>query len=184
MAALAGTEAGWNQALDRLLAHADSRFGAAASFTFPSDHEYTMVRAFEAPRELVFEAMTHPQHVRNWWPPERIGLDICEIDLRVGGGWRYVMDMPDGSTIEFFGEFKEVEPPVRLVYTEIFAPYPDTPSLVTTLYDEIEGRTIVTCTVSFPSPEVLQMVLQTGMQEGANASYDRLAALLATRSTA
>ena len=93
----------------------------------PSDTEIRMTRLFDAPRQLVFEAMTKPEHVRKWWGCISDGhrVTVCEIDLRVGGKWRFVHAGPEGEYPAFYGEYKEIDAPGRLVYTEIFEPYPD-----------------------------------------------------------
>ena len=152
---------------------------AANSHTFkvttPSDREITLTRLFDAPRELVFEAMTKPEHVSKWWGilDDGYSLPICEIDLRVGGKWRFVGKTPKGE-IEFYGEYQEINPPERLVFTEIFAPFPDAPSLVTAVYTEENGKTRMSVTALYPSKEVRDMVIQSGMERGAAIGYDHL----------
>jgi len=143
--------------------------------TTPSDREITLTRLFDAPRHLVFEAMTKPEHVRRWWGnlDERYGLTVCDIDLRPGGAWRWVGRGPKGE-FAFRGVYREIAPPDRLVFTEIFEPFPDGESLVTTVFTEENGKTRLTVTASYPSLEVREMVLKTGMEKGAAISYDRL----------
>jgi uncharacterized protein YndB with AHSA1/START domain len=148
--------------------------------TTPSEVEIRMTRLFDAPRQLVFEAMTRPEHVKQWWG--RLGdgysVPVCEIDLRVGGAWRFVNRHPKGEAV-FYGEYREIAPPGRLVFTEIFEPFPDTVSVVTTEFTEEAGKTRMTATVRYPSLEVRDMVLGTGMAGGAGVSYDRLEDLVA-----
>jgi uncharacterized protein YndB with AHSA1/START domain len=148
--------------------------------TTPSDHEIRMTRLFDAPRHLVFEAMTQPEHVREWWG--RLGdgysVPVCEIDLRVGGRWRFVNRHPKGEAA-FSGEYREIAPPSRLVFTEIFEKFPDTVSVVTADFTEEDGRTRLTATVHYPSLVVRNMVFGSGMAEGAGISYDRLEDLVA-----
>jgi len=143
--------------------------------TTPSDQEIRMTRLFNAPRHLVFEAMTKPEHVVQWWG--RLGdgysVPVCEIDLRVGGRWRFVNRHPRGEAA-FHGEYREIEPPSRVVFTEIFEEFPDTVSVVTAEFAEEGGKTRLTATVRYPSLEVRDMVLATGMATGAGISYDRL----------
>jgi uncharacterized protein YndB with AHSA1/START domain len=152
---------------------------AANSDTFkattPSDREIVLTRLFDAPRALVFEAMTKPEHVRRWWGilDERYSLPICDIDLRVGGKWRWVGKGPDGE-FAFHGEYREIDPPGRLVFTEIFDPYPDAGSLVTSVLTEEGGKTRLTVTGLYPSKQVRDIVIGTGMETGAAISYDRL----------
>jgi uncharacterized protein YndB with AHSA1/START domain len=155
-----------------------SRAGNSETFAVstPSDVEVALTRLFDAPRQLVFEAMTKPEHVRRWWGclGEGYSVPVCEVDLRVGGKWRFVNRTPKGEDVEFYGEYREIAPPDRLVYTEIFAPFPDSPSLVTTVLTEEQGRTRLTVTARYPSIDVRNMVLQSGMERGAAISYDRL----------
>ena len=153
---------------------------AANSGTFacttPSDTEITLTRLFDAPRELVWEAMTKPEHVRRWWGnlDERYSVPVCEIDLRVGGAWRFVGRGPEGDYPAFYGVYKAIECPDRLVYTEIFEPFPDGGSLVTQRLTEEGGKTRLTVTAAYDSLATRDMVLKTGMEKGAAISYDRL----------
>jgi uncharacterized protein YndB with AHSA1/START domain len=144
--------------------------------TTPSDREITITRLFDAPRHLVFEAMTKPEHVRNWWGILDDGYSVteCHIDLRVGGAWRFAGRGPDGQSPAFYGVYREINPPGRLVYTEIFEPFPDVESVVTQVLTEEGGKTRITITSQYPSLEVRDMVLKTGMEHGAALSYDRL----------
>jgi uncharacterized protein YndB with AHSA1/START domain len=149
--------------------------------TTPSDQEIRLTRLFNAPRQLVFDAMTQPEHVRQWWGRlgEGYSVPVCEIDLRVGGRWRFVNRHPKGDAV-FYGEYREITPPGGLVFTEIFADYPDSVSVVTTEYTEEDGKTRLTATVRYPSREVRDMVIASGMSRGAAISYDRLEELLTT----
>ncbi|KYG06039.1 ATPase [Sorangium cellulosum] len=148
--------------------------------TTPSEQEIHMTRLFNAPRHLVFEAMTKPEHVKRWWGclGEGYGVSVCEIDLRPGGAWRFVNRHPHGEAA-FHGEYKEITPPSRLVYTEIFEMFPDTVSLVTSVLTEEGGKTRVTTTTRYPSKEVRDAVIASGMEHGAALSYDRLEDLVA-----
>jgi uncharacterized protein YndB with AHSA1/START domain len=149
--------------------------------TTPSDQEIRLTRLFNAPRRLVFEAMTKPEQVKQWWG--RLGdgysVPVCEIDLRVGGAWRFVNRHPKGEAA-FHGQYREITPPSRLVFTEIFEEFPDTVSVVTTEFMEEGGKTRMTATVRYPSLDVRDMVLASGMSRGAGISYDRLEDLVAT----
>ena len=148
--------------------------------TTPSEQEVCLTRLFDAPRELVFEAMTKPEHVKRWWGHlgEGYSVPVCEIDFRVGGAWRFVNRHPKGDAV-FYGVYREIVPPSRVVFTEIFEPFPDSVSVVTsTLVDE-GGKTRFTATVRYPSLEVRDMVLGTGMARGAGLSYDALEELVA-----
>jgi uncharacterized protein YndB with AHSA1/START domain len=149
--------------------------------TTHSDQEIRMTRLFNAPRHLVFEAMTKPEHVKQWWGRlgEGYSVPVCEIDLRVGGSWRFVNRHPKGEAA-FHGEYREIAAPSRLVFTEIFEQFPDSVSVVTTDFADEGGKTRMTATVRYPSPDVRDMVLKSGMSQGAGISYDRLEDLVAT----
>jgi len=151
--------------------------------TTPSDREIRLTRLFSAPRQLVFDAMTRAEHVREWWG--RLGdgyaVPVCEIDLRVGGAWRFVNRHPKGEAV-FYGEYREITPPSRLVFTEIFAPFPQSVSVVTSDFTEEGKKTRLTVTSLYPSLEVRDMVVGSGMERGAGLSYDRLEELVATLS--
>jgi uncharacterized protein YndB with AHSA1/START domain len=152
---------------------------AANSGTFtvttPSDCEIQLSRVFDAPRQLVFEALTRPEHIKRWWGclGDGYSVPVCEVDLRPGGKWRFVNRHPQGEA-EFYGVYREIVPPERLVYTEIYAPFPDGSSLVTTVLTEEHGKTRMTVTALYPSLQVRDTVIQTGMERGAAISYDRL----------
>jgi len=143
--------------------------------TLSSDRAITMTRLFDAPRALVFEAMSKPEHIVRWWG--RLGdgysVPVCEVDLRVGGTWRYVNAFPQGRCT-FYGVYKEIAPPDRIVFTEIFEPYPDSGSLVTVTLTDERGKTRLTVVAEYPSKDVRDMVMGTGMERGAAISYDRL----------
>jgi uncharacterized protein YndB with AHSA1/START domain len=148
--------------------------------TTPSNEEIRLTRLFNAPRALVFDAMTKPEHVRQWWGQlgEGYSVPVCEIDLRVGGKWKFINRHPKGE-VTFYGEYQEIVRPSRLVFTEIFADYPDSVSVVSTDYREEGRQTRLTATVKYPSKEIRDMVIKSGMSKGAGISYDRLEDLLA-----
>ena len=120
--------------------------------------------------------MSKPEHVVHWWGclGDGYSVPVCEIDLRPGGAWRFVNRTPKGELVAFYGVYREIARPDRLVFTEIFEPYPDGESVVTALFTDENGKTRLTVTASYPSVEVRDMVLQTGMERGAAISYDRL----------
>ena len=157
---------------------------AANSETFkvttPSDEEVQLTRLFDAPRQLVFEAMTKPEHVKEWWGRlgEGYSVPVCEIDLRPGGAWRFVNRHPQGDAV-FYGEYREITPPSRLVFTEIYEPFPDSVSVVTAVFSDEDGKTRFTATVRYPSRMVRDIVIESGMARGAGISYDRLEDLVA-----
>ena len=144
--------------------------------TTPSDREIRMTRLFAAPRHLVFEAMSQPEHITQWWGRlgEGYSVPVCEVDLRPGGKWRFSNRTPKGELATFYGVYREVAPPERVVFTEIFEPFPDAESVVTAVLTEEDGKTRLTATVIYPSLAIRDMVLQTGMARGAAISYDRL----------
>jgi uncharacterized protein YndB with AHSA1/START domain len=146
----------------------------------PSTTSVRMTRLFNAPRALVYEVMTKPEHVKRWWGQlgEGYSVPVCEIDLRVGGKWKFVNRHPKGE-VTFYGEYRELNPPSRCVFTEIFADFPDVVSVVTSVLTEENGKTRLTATVEYPTQEVRDMVVSTGMEKGAATSYDRLEDLLA-----
>src|SRR5262245_30518966 len=143
--------------------------------TTPSATEVRMTRVFDAPRALVFEAMTKPEHVKEWWGRlgEGYSVPVCEIDLRVGGKWRFVNRHPKGE-VTFYGEYREISLPNRIVFTEIFADFPDNVSVVTATFSEEGKQTRMVVTVDYGTQEVRDIVLGTGMARGAGISYDRL----------
>lgn len=146
--------------------------------TLPSDVEIEMTRAFDAPRTLLWEAHTNPEHVKQWLlGPPGYTMPVCEIDLRPGGDWRYVWRGEDGSEMKTGGKTLEVAAPERLVQTECWEMGSDC-AHNTLLLTEQDGRTTLVQRMRFPTAEIRDMVLQTGMADGVGMSYDRLDALL------
>jgi uncharacterized protein YndB with AHSA1/START domain len=153
-----------------------NRHGSAV-ITFPSDTEYLITRAFDAPPDLVFKALTTPDLVQQWWGFETSEWLLCEIDLRVGGKWRYVT-RDHGAEVGFHGEYREITPPHRLVFTEMYEgvpdPGPDNYPLNTVTLEEVDGVTTMTVLVQHTSREDRDAVLATGMEAGMQISYNRL----------
>ena len=143
--------------------------------TTPSDLEIRLTRLFDAPRRLVFEAMSKPEHITRWWGclGDGYSVPVCEVDLRPGGAWRFVNRSPKGE-FAFHGVYREIVPPERVVFTEIFELFPDTESVVTAVLSEENGKTRLTVISLYPSMDVRDMVLKSGMEKGAGISYDRL----------
>ena len=143
-------------------------------FTTPSDLEIVGTRVFDAPRQLVWDAHTIPQHVQQWLlGPEGWTMPVCEIDLRPGGTWHYVWRRSDGTEMEMRGEYREVVAPERLVNTESWGDeWSET--LNTTLFTEEHGKTTVVCSVLYPSREARDAAMETGMEDGWAVSNDRL----------
>jgi uncharacterized protein YndB with AHSA1/START domain len=147
-----------------------------------SDTEILIARTFEAPRDLVFEAITTPEHVRLWYGCEDMTMVTCEIDLRVGGAWRYVLRMPDGSEHGFHGEYREIAAPSRLVSTENYEPIGPGHEMVATVTLEERGeRTFFENRLAYVSKADRDGHLGSGMERGMNESLDRLEALVASQ---
>ncbi len=146
--------------------------------TTPSDREIVMTRMFDAPRELVFEAMSKPEHMQEWWGPRGFTMPVCEIDFRPGGAYRFVQRGPDGDEYAFRGEFREIVRPERIVWTFEFEGMPGNVSLDTVTLEEEDGRTTLTSRSVFDTVEQRDGMLQSGMETGAAETYDRLAELL------
>jgi uncharacterized protein YndB with AHSA1/START domain len=154
----------------------------ALTVTLPSDREIVLTRVFAAPRRLVFEVCTTPEHVKRWWGPLGSTLTVCEIDLRPGGAWRFVLRGPDGKEHPFKGVYREIVPPERVVQTFIYdvEGIRDHEALETLTLDEQDGRTTLRVTVLHKTKAARDGHLQSGMEAGASQTYDRLAELLAT----
>lgn len=152
----------------------------ATTFTTPSDREIVMTRAFDAPRRLVFQAYTQPEHLPHWMlGPEGWTMPVCEIDLRPGGAWHFVWRRSDGTEMEMRGVYREIVPPERLVSTESWgADWPETINTLT--LSEEDDKTTISVTVLYPSKEARDAALETGMKDGVSVSFDRLAEYLGT----
>jgi uncharacterized protein YndB with AHSA1/START domain len=150
------------------------------------DHEVTMTRRFGAPRALVFEAWTRPELLKRWMTgPPGMTLPVCEVDLRVGGAYRYVWRTRDGSEMCAGGIFREVTAPERFVATERFdQPWYPGEALITITFVERGGETEVTTTMRYESTEARDGVLKSGMTDGVRQSYDRVAEILETEQAA
>ena len=146
--------------------------------TTPSDREIVMVRVFDAPRHLVWRAFTRPELIQRWLGPHGWTLPVCEVDLSVGGKYRYVGEGPDGTRLGWGGTFKELVPEERIVHTESFDDYPGE-ALITSIWTESGGKTTLTLTMLLASKEIRDAIIATGMEHGAAESYDRLAEMLA-----
>ena len=151
--------------------------------TLPSDREVMMTRVFDAPRHLVYDAFSKPELLKQWFGPRGFSLVVCEVDHRVGGGFRFVLRGPDGREMGMRGAYRELAPPDRSVHMESFDDFPGE-ARVTTVFVEQDGKTTMTVTVLSPSKEVRDAVLKSGMEHGAAETYDRLAELLASMGAA
>ena len=153
-----------------------NRHGTAA-ITTPSDTEILITRQFDAPAALVFKALTTPELVKRWWGFETTAWLVCEVDLRVGGQWRFVGRDGD-MEVGFHGEYREISEPHRLVQTEIYEgapdPYPNDVAVNTTTLDDSGGVTTMTVLVTVPNKETRDAILASGMEHGLQISYNRL----------
>ncbi len=157
----------------------------ALKVTTRGDREIVMTRVFNAPRHLVFAAFTRPELVRQWLlGPEGWSMPVCEIDLRVGGEYRYVWRHVNGNEMGMGGVYREIVPPERIVSTEKFdeAWYPGEAVGTITLTEE-GGKTTLTQTILYDSSEAREAVLKSPMEQGVAAGYDRLQALLESAET-
>ena len=151
------------------------------TYTTPSDRELVTTRAFDAPRDLVWEAWTSPEHLPQWLlGPEDWTMPVCESDLSVGGAWHFVWrNEADGSEMGMTGEYREITPPERLVSTQSWGG--DWPETVNTLvFTEEDGLTMMTQTILYPSQEARDAAIATGMQRGMDAGFNRLDVYLQT----
>lgn len=148
-----------------------------ATVTLQGDREIVITREFNAPKHLVYRALTEPELVKRWWNAKRGTVTLCEIDLRVGGSWRYLMVTPDGGEVGFHGEFREIVPDERLVQTEIFEMpglTDDDASLNSCSLDEHDGRTTMTVLIHHVLPEHRDAQIASGMEAGMQDAYDLL----------
>jgi uncharacterized protein YndB with AHSA1/START domain len=147
--------------------------------TLLSEREIAITRVFDAPRSLVFEAYTSPEHLPHWLlGPPGWTMTVCEMDLRPGGAWHWAWRNSDGREMEMRGVYKEVQPPERVVSTESWgAEWPETLNTVT--FTEEGGKTTLSIRILYASEETRDAAIKTGMKEGLNMSYDRLAEHLA-----
>jgi uncharacterized protein YndB with AHSA1/START domain len=141
--------------------------------TTPSDREIVMTRIFDAPRDLVFEAHTSCEHMSNWWGPRKYDIASCEMDFRPGGKWRIVHRAP-GEEHGFHGEFREIVPPERIVWTFEYEGMPGHVSVETLTLEEHDGKTTITTISVFDTVEERDAMLESGMESGAVETWDRL----------
>jgi uncharacterized protein YndB with AHSA1/START domain len=142
-----------------------------------SDREITMTRVFAAPAHLVFEAWTNPAQLQRWYGCEDAKLVVCEVDLRVGGTFRFVTRLPDGQELAMAGTYLEVVPPERLVCTQRLESKPGE-AVVTTTFVERAGKTTFTSTAIYATRAIRDAVLAAGVVKGSEVALDRLAAML------
>jgi uncharacterized protein YndB with AHSA1/START domain len=145
-----------------------------ATVTLPTDEQILITREFDAPKHLVYEAWTTPEHVKRWWNAKRGEVTIAEIDLQVGGKWRYVMVTEDGFEVGFHGEFREIVPNERIVSTEVYEGMPDAEAVNTLTLAEVDGRTTLTILVQHTSKEHRDAHIESGMEAGMQDALDLL----------
>ena len=145
-----------------------------AVVTLPEDTQILITREFDAPARLVYRAWTEPELVRRWWSGDRGEVTSAEIDLRVGGTWRYVMTATGGFEVAFHGEYREIVPAERVVSTEVFEGMPDAEALDTITFTEVDGRTTVRMLVQHSSQEHRDAHINSGMEEGMQESLAHL----------
>jgi len=147
------------------------------TLTLPSDREIVMQRAFNAPARTLFDVWTKREHVRKWYGVRNTVVTVCEIDLRVGGAWRWVVVKPQGMEIAFSGVFTEIDPPHRLQRTERFEAMPGE-CLVTLTFDERDGQTLLTTNMLFQNKADRDVCLKSGMELGVKEAYQKIDELL------
>jgi len=148
--------------------------------TTPTDCEIVLTRVFDAPRNMVFDAFTKPELLKRWFGPRGWNLVTCEVDFRVGGKWRFILQGPDSRKMGMYGVYREIDAPKRTVHMESFDDFPGE-SQVTSVWIEQNGKTTLIATVLAASKEARDAVLESGMEHGAAETYDRLAELLASQ---
>jgi uncharacterized protein YndB with AHSA1/START domain len=150
-----------------------------AKVTLPTDEQILITREFDAPKDLVYKAYTTPELVKRWWSGQRGKMTSAEIDLRVGGTWRYAMVANGGFEVAFHGEYREIVPNERIVTTEVYEGVPESEQpegdvLNTVTFTEEDGRTTLTLLVDTPSREVRDVIIDSGMEGGMQEGMDLL----------
>jgi len=145
-----------------------------ATVTLPTDEQILITREFDAPKHLVYRAWTTPELVLRWWSGQRGTMKLAEIDLRVGGKWRYVMEAEGGFEVAFNGEFREIVPNERIVNTEVYEAMPGAPALNIVTFTEQDGRTRLELLTECGSKEVRDAIIDSGMEGGMQEQMDLL----------
>src|ERR1700687_247474 len=149
--------------------------------TLPTDREILIARSFDAPREIVWDTITDPDLIPQWWGFRRDTTDVKKMDVRPGGQWHYITHTSGGEHIDFHGEYREVLRPERLVHTFLFGDMPAGGGFVEIPLVELDGVTEMRDRSVFSSKEERDAMIETGMETGARETYERLAELIATR---
>jgi uncharacterized protein YndB with AHSA1/START domain len=145
-----------------------------AVVSLPADNQILITREFAAPKHLVYQAWTTPELIKRWWSGDRGEVTSAEVDLRVGGTWRYVMTATGGFEVAFHGEYREIVPNERLVSTEVFEGMPDAQALDTLTLTERDGRTTLRILVEHDSQQARDAHINSGMEAGMQESMDHL----------
>jgi uncharacterized protein YndB with AHSA1/START domain len=147
-----------------------------ATVTLPTDEQILITREFDAPRHLVWRAWTTPELVRRWWSGRRGEMTVVEMDLRVGGRWRYVMTAAEGHEVAFHGEYRDIVPEQRIVNTEVFEmPGADEDGVLDVVeFTESAGRTRLELLVQCPTREIRDLIIESGMETGMQEQMDAL----------
>ena len=145
-----------------------------AVVTLPTDTQILITREFDAPRHLVFKAWTTPELIKRWWAGDRGEVTSVEVDLRVGGIWRYVMTATGGFEVAFHGEYREIVPNERIVSTEVFEAFPEGEAVVSNTFTEEDGRTTIAILVDHANQENRDAHINSGMEGGMNEAMDHL----------
>jgi uncharacterized protein YndB with AHSA1/START domain len=145
-----------------------------AVVTLQSDTEILITREFNAPKRLVYKAYTTPELVRRWWAGRRGRMTVCEIDLRVGGTWRFVMTSSEGMEVAFHGTYREIVPGERLVHTEVYEAMPEGEVINMLTFEEAGGRTTLTVLTECGTQEIRDAMMASGMEVGMQEAYDRI----------
>ncbi len=153
----------------------------SAVFTLPSDTEILITREFDASADLLFQAWTTPELVMRWWAGTRGEVTSAQIDLRIGGAWRWVMTANGGFEVAFSGKYLEIDRPHRIVRTEVFEMVPDAESVSATTFNETDGVTTLAILGRYPSQEHRDAALASGMEGGLQTSLDELEDLIRQR---
>ena len=137
-----------------------------ATVTLPTEKQIQITREFDAPRHLVWRAWTEPELIRRWWHANRGEVTSIDVDLRVGGAWRYVMVAHGDFEVAFHGEYREIVEDERLVHTEVYEGFPEGEALTSILFEEAGGRTLVTMLVDHELAEHRDAHIASGMEDG------------------
>ena len=153
----------------------------SAVVTLPADDQILITREFAAPKHLVYKAWTTPELVKRWWSSEYGDMTVADIDLRVGGRWRYVMVREDGFEVAFHGEYREIVPNERIVSTEVYEGAIEDPAAVdeqtvvnNITFTEADGATTLTVLVECPTKDIRDVIMNSGMESGMQKAYDYL----------